>query len=381
MGIVVATLLVVSSNFSLACMGIPGSSKLHTHAISYLRIRALAAPAVLFITVGEGAFRGYGDTRIPLLASMAAAVTNAVLDPIMMFSMRMGVGGAAAATAISQLVAMSVYAIYLGKRGMCAPLISLSGLNKRKDNNKLSKISSGTNQKSGKPKVKKNRRQVIMTIVEANVSMLVKQFSLLFCWAYATSRATKIGHIHVAAHQVALSLWLVFALLQDGAAVAAQVLMGRVAGQLDKVRSMTAYMLKLAVLQSAFCSMAIFSLEKFAPTIFSKDIDVIRQLHTLMPILTMFQPLVSLTLIMESLAIGGRYFGLLARGTLVATVISMIIITKMTTVAGIWKYGLTSLFLGRCITATIGVVHLNEIKLPHFLQSRRLTGLIKAKAK
>ena len=53
--------------------------------MSYLRIRSLAAPAVLFITVSEGAFRGYCDTRTPLLASLTAAVTNAVFDPLLMF--------------------------------------------------------------------------------------------------------------------------------------------------------------------------------------------------------------------------------------------------------------------------------------------------------
>eukprot|EP00978_Attheya_sp_CCMP212_P013565 scaffold34050_cov49-Attheya_sp.AAC.1 len=51
--------------------------------------------------------------------------------------------------------------------------------------------------------------------------------SLLLGWAYATKRATMMGHTKVAAHQVALCLWLVFALVLDGASVAAQVLMAR----------------------------------------------------------------------------------------------------------------------------------------------------------
>eukprot|EP00957_Ditylum_brightwellii_P210611 15365175-Ditylum_brightwellii.AAC.2 len=55
--------------------------------------------------------------------------------------------------------------------------------------------------------------------------MFTKQGLLLVGWAYATRRAAQLGPDHVVAHQVALSLWLVFALIMDGVAVAAQVIM------------------------------------------------------------------------------------------------------------------------------------------------------------
>jgi putative MATE family efflux protein len=372
LGILVASILTLTSTFSLKCMGVPGTSPLYVHAASYLRLRALAAPAVLFITVGEGAFRGYGDTRVPLMASMAAALTNAVLDPLMMFTMNMGVGGAAAATAISQVVAMMVYVAFLRKRGMCMPVLGWIKRIPNNNNRQRQKQEESDLKIMGEVKAKIDRKKVIMTIVKANMSMLIKQFSLLFCWAYATSRATKIGHLHVAAHQVALSMWLVFALLQDGLAVAAQVLMSRVAGNTKQVRSLTKYMVKLAILQSALCSLTIFALEEFVPTLFSTDVEVIQRLHSLMPVLTAFQPLVSITLILESIAVGGKCFNLLARGTLVATLASMTIISRMATVEGIWKYGLTSLFLGRCVTALIGVLQLNEIQIS-FWRSRSTT--------
>ncbi|MCK5488455.1 MAG: MATE family efflux transporter, partial [Gemmatimonadetes bacterium] len=44
--------------------------ELRDPALSYLRIRALAGPAVLFVTAGHGAFRGYQDTRTPLLVTL-----------------------------------------------------------------------------------------------------------------------------------------------------------------------------------------------------------------------------------------------------------------------------------------------------------------------
>ena len=59
-GILVSTLLRHNGPWILQCMGIVGpQNPLFPPALSYLRTRSLAAPAVLSITVCEGAFRGY----------------------------------------------------------------------------------------------------------------------------------------------------------------------------------------------------------------------------------------------------------------------------------------------------------------------------------
>ena len=118
MGVFVAVMLTRFSNPVLRAMGVGISSEMYAPAVTYLKLRALAAPAVLLITVCEGAFRGRGDTKIPLLASAVAAVGNLVLDPLLMFgptltftalsmfglslspvALRYGIGGAAIATA------------------------------------------------------------------------------------------------------------------------------------------------------------------------------------------------------------------------------------------------------------------------------------------
>ena len=191
-GVLVLVALSLGWSYALGAMGIGSDSALLQPAQSYLRIRALAAPAVLLISVAEGAFRGYGNTRIPLLASFIAAITNLVLDPIFMFSMKMKVGGAAAATALSQMAAAAVYTIFLRRRKMVPRNVS------------------------GQGKSSINRAKIVVEILRANAAMLAKQGSLLFGWAYATARATRIGHYHVAAHQIALSLWLIFALVWTG---------------------------------------------------------------------------------------------------------------------------------------------------------------------
>ena len=145
-----------------------------------------------------------------------------------MFPLGMGVRGAAAATAVSQFCAAAVFMYFLVQRSM------LPGrMTSRED----------------KEQIHANRWGVVKAILGANFAMVCKQGSLLLAWAYATAHATRIGHTHVATHQIALSCWLVFALILDGAAVSAQVLMSRSLGHLQKVRSLIWYMLQFAAVQ------------------------------------------------------------------------------------------------------------------------------------
>ncbi len=77
-----------------------------------------------------------------------------------------------------------------------------------------------------------------ITIIQANLAMSWKQGSLLLAWAHDTARATRIGSARIAAHQVTLSVWLFLALILDGAAVAAQVLISRCKNSLPKKNSL-----------------------------------------------------------------------------------------------------------------------------------------------
>lgn len=331
LGVIVTTILKLTGSWCLATMGVPATSPLFRPAHAYLGTRLWAAPAVLAIVVAEGAFRGYGDTTIPLLASLAASVINLVLDPILMFPLGMGVAGAAAATGLSQVGAAAVYLYYLLKRKM---------LPRR---GTKSKVRSGG---------------IIKTILGANVAMVCKQGSVLLAWAYATARATRIGSAHVAAHQVALSIWLVFALILDGAAVSAQVLMSKSLGTAKQVKSLVSYMTRFALLQGLAATSLLTMLAPYLATMFTSDPVIGLHLRSLMPQLAWHQLLVSLTLVIEALATGGNQFQLLAFGTTISTGLAMWQLGQAKDIVGIWSRGLVTLFLGRVITAAIGTYRL-----------------------
>jgi putative MATE family efflux protein len=326
-GVVVLLTLLLAGNRALKSMGVDRMSPLYPAASDYLFTRCWAAPVVLLITVSEGAFRGYGNTVVPLTASLAAAFINLILDPILMFPLKMGVKGAAAATALSQVGAALVYAYHLFKRKMLP-------------------------QKGPKfPRPK----GVIRTILGANLSMMIKQGSLLFGWAFATARATRLGPTHVATHQVALSVWLVFALILDGTAVSAQVLMSRAFAQNDKrqVNSLTGYMVKFAVVQGLLSLLVLDAIDLSVLRFLTPDVAIQKMLHLVLPHLAWQQILVSLTLVIESLAAGANEFSFLAVGTTISTIIAMWQLSQQTSVDGIWMFGIGALFAGRLLTASL----------------------------
>ena len=86
------------------------------YAKPYLLIRAFAFLPSLISLVGFSAFRGILDTKTPVKISAFANIFNAVLDPLLIFSLAMGVPGAALATLAAEVISAVVYLVLLRKR-------------------------------------------------------------------------------------------------------------------------------------------------------------------------------------------------------------------------------------------------------------------------
>jgi len=84
------------------------SAELRPLAAQYMSIRAFGAVGLCIATVFSSFFRGIGDTRTPLYATLLVNVLNAVLDYGLIFGRlglpAWGVSGAATATALSEWV-------------------------------------------------------------------------------------------------------------------------------------------------------------------------------------------------------------------------------------------------------------------------------------
>lgn len=87
------------------------------YAASYARICVISAIFSVFNVTMNNIVTSEGAAKTTMCALLAGALLNVVLDPVFIYALRLGVAGAAIATAISQLVSTLVYLGYaLGKR-------------------------------------------------------------------------------------------------------------------------------------------------------------------------------------------------------------------------------------------------------------------------
>jgi len=141
----------------------------------------------------------------------------------------MGIKGAAVATAFGEVCGAFLYGRWLFQKGLLGKNDGSGLWKKFRFRSKSDETLGETNEKQQQQRValKKQKRSIAAAIVRANAAMMAKQGSLLLGWAYATSRATRMGPSVVASHQMALSIWLVVAFVLEGAGVAAQVMMAK----------------------------------------------------------------------------------------------------------------------------------------------------------
>lgn len=82
----------------------------------YLSVVATTMPLVFITSSMVGTFNGSGNTRVPFVINTIGLVLNAALDPIFIFVFEMGVVGAAAATAIAQILVFALMLLSLVKK-------------------------------------------------------------------------------------------------------------------------------------------------------------------------------------------------------------------------------------------------------------------------
>lgn len=88
------------------------------YARPYLSIRAFAFLPSLISLVGFSAFRGILETSTPVKISLFANLFNAILDPILIFTLCMGVPGAAVATLVAEIISAVAYLYLMRKRDL-----------------------------------------------------------------------------------------------------------------------------------------------------------------------------------------------------------------------------------------------------------------------
>ncbi|MFQ5747194.1 MAG: MATE family efflux transporter [Gemmatimonadota bacterium] len=324
-GLLATLVLELGAEPIVSVMGAGGD--LRRDAIAYLRIRALGGPAVLLILAGHGAYRGYQDTKTPLLVTLGLNAVNLVLDPLLIFGLGWGLEGAAVASLAAQWAGAAGFLHLLLVRHRRALGIRLA-----------------------RPRVRR-----LLPFLRIGGELAVRTFSLLGTLALATAVATRVGTAAVAAHQVASQVWLFLALVVDSLAVAAQAIVARHRGAGD-VRAARAAANRLLLFGGAVgCGIALvlLALAPLVPRLFTAEPGVLRAVAGVLPFVILLQPINGLVFVWDGVFLGAESFRFLAAQMAVsaagAAVVLLLVLPLGWGLAGVW-WGMTALMAIRCAT-------------------------------
>ncbi|MBQ8393173.1 MAG: MATE family efflux transporter [Clostridia bacterium] len=111
--IVLATVYLIFMEPILTVFGGKVNSETFELSKEYFFWIALGIPFYMFGQAMNPIIRSDGSPRFAMLAVLAGALTNIVLDPIFIYPMKMGMAGAAIATVIGQIVTAALSLLYL----------------------------------------------------------------------------------------------------------------------------------------------------------------------------------------------------------------------------------------------------------------------------
>ncbi|WP_331375746.1 MATE family efflux transporter [Sinorhizobium chiapasense] len=113
-GVALTVALSLSLRDVLALLG--ASPTMMPAALDYASMLVFGYTLMLLNMVNGFIVRAEGNTRYSMWTMITSFALNALLDPILMFSLDLGIRGAALATLLSQIAATSLYALYFGKQ-------------------------------------------------------------------------------------------------------------------------------------------------------------------------------------------------------------------------------------------------------------------------
>jgi MATE family multidrug resistance protein len=268
-------------------------------ALTYVRIRALSAPAVLIALAGNGVFRGHQDTRTPLGVAAVVSAINLVLDPALIFGAGLGVAGAAWASVAAQWAGAVLFVAVAARRNM----IELER-----------GVVTGDS---------------VGELAAAGTGVGLRTVALLGAFSGATAVAARVGDDAVAAHRIVDQLFFFLALSVDALAVAVQAMVGRRLGTADLVgaRRVARRVFELGLMAGVGLAVLLVVLRGVLPGVFTNDQGVLGAVTTIYWFLVALQPLNAVVFVGDGVLLGWSAYRYMAAATWASAVAAGIVLS------------------------------------------------------
>jgi len=298
--------------------------------LEYMRIRACAGPAVLLITAAHGIFRGWHDVRTPLHVTLVLNLVNLVLDPLLIFGLGWGLRGAAVATLVAQWTGALAFLwlILVRRREALGVRLVLP------------------------------RLRDLLPFLGVGSALAARTLSLIGTMTLATAVATRVGTVAVAAHQVAMQIWMLLALVIDGLAIAAQAMIARYRGQErhDRARAAADRLLVWALALGSALALLFLAAAPWLPRLFTNDPAALAAVAGVLPFVIAMQPVNALVFVWDGVYMGAEAFRYLAFqmivSALAAASVLLLVVPMGWGLAGVW-WGIVTLMVFRATTLAL----------------------------
>jgi Na+-driven multidrug efflux pump len=192
-------------------------------------------------------------------------------------------------------------------------------------------------------------------LLRDGVALVIRTAALGAALTASTAIAAQVGTATLAAHQIALQVWLLLALTLDALAVPAQVYVGAAlgAGDVDDARAVGSRCLRLGLVASGVVGAATMALSPALPYVFSSD-GRVRAVATIgLAICGALQPFAGIAFVLDGLLLGAGDYGILRRAMLLALLAfaplaAATLADHSLGIAGVWL-ALACWLAGRCV--------------------------------
>lgn len=277
------------------------SGTILAYCVSYYSIRVWGFPLTLFVFAVMGIFRGLQNTFWPMMIAIVGAVLNVILDFALVYGISgwidpMYLEGAAWASLIAQtIMAIMAFVLLLTKTN-----ISL-------------KLNFTLHKELG--------RLVIMSL-----NLFVRALALNIALILAVREATALGDKYIAAHTIALNIWLFSAFFIDGYAGAGNIMGGKLLGAQDYngLWSLVKKILRYGLLVSLVLMLFGFIFYYPIGQLFSNDAPALETFYSIFFIVIIAWPINSVAFVLDGLFKGLGEMKYLRNTLLAATFLGFI---------------------------------------------------------
>ncbi|HEX4722268.1 MAG TPA: MATE family efflux transporter [Pseudonocardiaceae bacterium] len=327
LGVLIGLVLLVVGQASASpiARGLAGAGPVADGAVRWLRIALFGVPLILITLAGNGWLRGVQDTRRPLRYVVAGNGLSAVLCPVLVHVVHLGLSGSAIANVVAQVTVAGLFLRALLAEGV--PL---------------------------RPNWSNMRAQLGM-----GRDLVLRSLAFQACFVSAASVAARTSAAAVAAHQVVLQLWTFLALVLDSLAIAAQSLVGASlgAGRADEARTLARQVSIYGLGFGVGTGVVFAALARVLPLAFTTDAGVLAQIPHAWWFFVGLQPVAGLVFAVDGVLLGAGDAAYLRTVTLLAAVVGFLPLVWLSLalhwgLTGIWT-GLTAFMVVRLVASLL----------------------------